>query len=381
MYQGEFKNNNNTIDYTNHTFQYGESNADSNPYGYIDHKVKDGEILGELAKKYGVSKKQIIDANADAWTNHDRKDNWIYKDEVFKIPIETKSRYDIELIKKWIEENKNKHPDISSKVQEQTPNENLEANNRIIAQSDRRPGEDGNDIRFGEDSPFNDPEALLEACPNCDNEMNKTNDELFDIMTSQSRWVGVGELQTNNDAMIQRFQESTGGFYENDILTEKVRSHPSTQRFIKEIERTFHKALKENNGSAEDLLMELYDGDGGNPRFNSYGDIFFGGLTFAINDMQMYDIELTNIEYPFKGRYSAQINLIMYDHFGLDETDPTEYTYDVFESWFVLQHNRGFQPFITRVVIPLTISGGLNENSERFDNLKHHQTKNFSNND
>jgi hypothetical protein len=386
MYQGKQHKAETFDGGTNGTYQYGNASSGTNPYGYIDHVVQEGETLGDLEKKYGVSKEDIIKANSSdggQWGKYDRSKEWLYKGETIKIPIATKQQYDIELIKRWVEEQSQIKPEVA---ENQTPVQRGNVINQnglfgqVIAQSERRPGEDGNDILFGENSPFNTEEAILEACPACANELEKTDDQLFERMFTQSRrFLGVGEMETNNDAMIERFRESTGGFYENEILNRNVRAHPSMQRFIHEIQRTFSNAMIESKGNTNDMFMELYDGQGGNPRFNTFGDKFFGGLTFAINDMQMYDIELVSIETTHDGWYEAELMVIMYDHFGLDETDPAEYAYDVFESWFVLQHNRGYQPFITRVPISITCSGHYkpemfkNMRPLNLDNMRHHE--------
>jgi len=386
MYRRTFDiENNNTLETgSNGTYQYGSKDPKTNPYANLDHQVIKGETLDDLAKKYNVSKEEIIQANKSTWNDYDRSKDWLYEGETIKIPIATKEQYDIERVKQWIAEevkkpNKEVNPTPDSQQNTVTQNGLF---GQLIAQSERRPGQDGNDILFGENSPFNTNEAILEACPECDNELEMTNDELFERMFDQSKWLGMGEMETNNDAMIQQFRDNTGGFYENEILTRNVRAHASMQRFIKEVKRTFSNYMIANNGNTNNMLMKLYDGEKGNPRFNTNGDKYFGGLTFAINDMQMYDVELVNINITPEGHYEAELMIVMYDHFGLDETDPAEYQYDVFESWFVLQHNRGFQPLITRVPISINCSGNYkpiqNVYKLNYDKLRHHEKKTFS---
>ena len=39
----------------------------------------------------------------------------------------------------------------------------------------------------------------------------------------------------------------------------------------------------------------------------------------------------------------------MFDHFGLDYPDIEKYDNDIFIAWFILQHFRGYKPFITKI--------------------------------
>lgn len=153
--------------------------------------------------------------------------------------------------------------------------------------------------------------------------------------------------------MIDRFQSRAGGYFTTNILNQGVLNHPSTQRFIhRDIVSSFKEALKKNGYSIDGLHLSIF----GNPRFNTKSDLWFGGLTFAINDMQKYDIQIVSYK-VVENKYKANLNLVLYDHFGLDPEDVIEYDYDLFESWFVLQHSRGFKPFMTKIEISIEING------------------------
>ena len=51
------------------------------------------------------------------------------------------------------------------------------------------------------------------------------------------------------------------------------------------------------------------------------------------------------------------LEYIYYDHFGLDFPDIHKYDKDIFYAWFVLQHFRGYKPFITKLDIAGEIKG------------------------
>ena len=63
------------------------------------------------------------------------------------------------------------------------------------------------------------------------------------------------------------------------------------------------------------------------------------------------------------GKWKAKINLTLYDHFGLDEADinNNEYasSYPGFYSWYILQHARGYKPFVTVIHIPVFEINGM----------------------
>jgi hypothetical protein len=89
MYTGQYKPQD-FDDQSNSSYQYGNPSSDTNPYGYIDHVVKEGETLGDLAKKYGTSEEKIIAANNGEngqWGKYDRSKGWLYKGETLKIPV------------------------------------------------------------------------------------------------------------------------------------------------------------------------------------------------------------------------------------------------------------------------------------------------------
>lgn len=112
----------------------------------------------------------------------------------------------------------------------------------------------------------------------------------------------------------------------------------------------------------------------GNPRFNE-GHRLMGiktgwgdgdednGLIVTINDVHAYQVEV--LDYKQDGnKYTTTLELTLYDHFGLNDTDFTEHPlystlYTQFYSWYMLQWQRGYKPFITIVKIPIKISGTI----------------------
>lgn len=82
----------------------------------------------------------------------------------------------------------------------------------------------------------------------------------------------------------------------------------------------------------------------------------FWGPTIAINDTWAYDVDIQNYTPSADGTYTAELRVILYDHFGLDVPDLDISLWKpfkpyglagLFRAWFILQHVRGYRPFIT----------------------------------
>jgi len=54
-----------------------------------------------------------------------------------------------------------------------------------------------------------------------------------------------------------------------------------------------------------------------------------------------------------------KLNYIYWDHFGLDFPDIQKFDKDIFYSWFVLQHFRGYKPLTTKIDIVGELKGAF----------------------
>ena len=75
-----------------------------------------------------------------------------------------------------------------------------------------------------------------------------------------------------------------------------------------------------------------------------------GGGT--LHDTLAYKVILQDYELKENNSYKAKIKIIIYDHFGLDEPvikDKLPGNIDAFRAWFILQHVRGYIPFVTKI--------------------------------
>jgi hypothetical protein len=94
------------------------------------------------------------------------------------------------------------------------------------------------------------------------------------------------------------------------------------------------------------LYQDWVDDGIDNPKFSDK----MSGLGITINDVWAYQVYIT--KYKTNGNnFEMNLKYIYYDHFGLDYPDIQKFNKDIFYSWFVLQHFRGFRPFITKIDI------------------------------
>lgn len=160
--------------------------------------------------------------------------------------------------------------------------------------------------------------------------------------------------------IIDHFKSNTGDDYESSDLSEAASNHPSTKRFIKQIREGVRKEITKNKGFTKEVNIQEHLV--GHPRFSEIGFLYglgYGdednGLMISVNDVWTYEVKV--VDYiEINGFWSAKIELTLYDHFGLNKEDITDHIYaDIyheFYSWFILQWQRGFQPFVTVMKIP-----------------------------
>lgn len=75
------------------------------------------------------------------------------------------------------------------------------------------------------------------------------------------------------------------------------------------------------------------------------------GLTFAIHDTHSYKIFIDDYKLLCNNKLNAKLRIEIYDHFGLDREDIEKFKlWAGFRAWYILQHVRGYKPFITQMI-------------------------------
>jgi len=127
--------------------------------------------------------------------------------------------------------------------------------------------------------------------------------------------------------------------------------------------RRIHQALKEANWDIKKLLVP---NDLGVPAFNIGSKLFStedfrNGLGLMINGVQHAYVVAKNYQYDKSAnRYCIGLKYVFYDVFGLDDDDLMEFGAKSDASlasavgitaWWQLQHQHGYAPLVTRIVV------------------------------
>ena len=205
-----------------------------------------------------------------------------------------------------------------------------------------------------------------------------TDEQFFDCFRSMANiFFAGGVLNGNINRMIDRMKSEKSTVkndfgsavrYSDPVLTKAVMEHQSTKEFLDDIENYLRKEVERTKG---DLKLVNITNKIRSPKYNNWKDKLRGGLTIAINDVWAYDVILTQfqkheIKHWYQGLkgydFTATVKIQLYDHFGLDAPDIDDSKLavsllDGFYAWYILQHMRGYKPFITEVIFDHSFTG------------------------
>lgn len=257
--------------------------------------------------------------------------------------------------------------------------------------------------------PFTDKSITIEKDHSSGEDIKKFNEEnspitgkfrddnylFWDFRETAKLYFAEGELEGNLDRMIDKFKNNEGGIYEDRILTKHIVEHSNTTDFCILVEDYIAEQLKNNLKNLQILEdKEPYFEIGHQKFFNkSKGErnkLFSKpaysynkglreaskGLTISLNDIWASEIILKEIIFENEIIYSAKYEVILWDHFGLDFPDIQKkfIAYpsikEVFICWMVLQHLRGYKPFITKISFEKTFTESLQVGSKERKNRR-----------
>ena len=191
-----------------------------------------------------------------------------------------------------------------------------------------------------------------------------TNEDLFDKMRFLLTAASTGDLDGVASNIVDFFDTNTSpdAVFEAVELNEAVAASHNMINFVNDVADAFQDELIMGN-----TLPEIFLEMDGRPRF---GDRFnqVNGLTILLNDTEYTSISISNFSQDFStGEWSGLLCFEIEDHFGLDRPDITgdnasrQYIPPGgFAAWWVLQHQRGQVPFLTRVRVFAQLSGVVN---------------------
>jgi hypothetical protein len=194
--------------------------------------------------------------------------------------------------------------------------------------------------------------------------LKKDNDQLFSIFRDDMWYFASGDLKNVAQDMVDKVKANAGGEYSNTTLTHAVIAHEKSKAFIKGVQDTVKNYISSNKGEIDKL--EITDDKNGilyqqliknkvdRPIFHDK----ISGLGITINDVWAYQVYITS--YKRNGdNYEMNLEIIYWDHFGLDYPDIHKFGNDIFSAWFILQHFRSFKPLITKIDIVHKFTGKL----------------------
>lgn len=210
-----------------------------------------------------------------------------------------------------------------------------------------------------------------------------TDEELFDIFRNDADDWAMGELEDVLYDMIDFFKKNTdtSNTYEDKRLNKAIAAHKSTTNFIKGLSTVLAKAfnensrelsnLKVNNLSTQFMESEIDENKMGNPdllglhlqHLNrlTYKE-YFSGLGITVDSTQAWNIYLNEFVIE-ENSYRGKLQLEILDHYGLDSPDILKKYIRKNEeiiTWYILQHLRGYKPFITKILLNYAFTGELN---------------------
>ncbi|WP_412468764.1 DUF3289 family protein [Pedobacter sp. KLB.chiD] len=155
--------------------------------------------------------------------------------------------------------------------------------------------------------------------------------------------------------MIDKFRNGTGADYGNIILNQRATGSVQTLNFLKEFGATFNQQLLQANMNLNNVAPINMGGN--RPKYDGLYNKFHG-LQILVNDTEQSKIFLESFTPLPNNKWKAVVQLEIVDHFGLDLHDAQTYQdwHDGFPSWWILQHERNYRPFKTKIWVRLEMS-------------------------
>ena len=193
----------------------------------------------------------------------------------------------------------------------------------------------------------------------------KTENQHINTWKSLAKLLSDKNMQPILMDMIDNFCNGNGKDYSNDQLTNIVKFHPVTQKYMSDFSNVFKAFMSKNNGdynsfalsdefrdelSKNKVLLSMYSYGGG-----LFDQDTWGGLTMAVHSWTENQVDVVN-SFVIGDKYFTTLQFTFVDNFGLDNDDLKEFgIIPGFESWYALQHdsryNGKYQPFKTIVSI------------------------------
>jgi hypothetical protein len=202
-------------------------------------------------------------------------------------------------------------------------------------------------------------------------------EELFDRLRNLIEWASTGDLQTANLQFVEEMKKlnSTLNFVKemkslratniydyikkqekrsNATITKEAFKHKDTKRLIDNVQKDVIEIIKDLKGDINKIEKIIpYTKELKKPQYSEKLDSI-SGLSISVHDTWGYRVEIIDYKCNVKNRkFEGKLAITIFDHFGLDYGDIKGYGTKLppfkgegFRAWFILQHYRGYRPFI-----------------------------------
>ena len=188
----------------------------------------------------------------------------------------------------------------------------------------------------------------------------KASDEsLFaDLIYLTSFFSTLKEGKEHGLKIVKHFRENSGTIYTSKFMNKSFAEHETLQKFIYNdggVIDVLNRNLRATNGNINKIDIQIGVIQSTRPKFNKLYD-YFNGMKVTVDGIAAYVIYIDEYKLLSPNTYNAKLRIEIYDHYGLDKRDVEKFGYVAgFRSWYILQHVRGYKPFLTKMVHILDI--------------------------
>jgi hypothetical protein len=226
---------------------------------------------------------------------------------------------------------------------------------RIFARSTNWAGRDAMGQK-AEDMMYADktPEELLAINKLFAVQLDSTDDALFADLIYLTSAFALVKGNDNAQRVVSHFRENTGTTYSSGYMDKMLSEHETLKEFIygnNGVMKTLNLLLRDNNGDLNKIEILTGKLRSTRVKFNKIPDDYLNGMKITVDDTSAYVVYIDHFELTSSHTYNAAFHIEIYDHYGLDEKDvDCGYGYAAgFRAWYVLQHVRGYRPFLTKM--------------------------------
>lgn len=231
-----------------------------------------------------------------------------------------------------------------------------------FASSRRKPGKVLDGDETAEDMKYGDitPEELLKRDASFAEFLEVDDRKLFANMYALARTGSLVSGMDNALAIVKNFEANTGKMYSSNFMNERMKEHETFKRFVFEDDGVLVNLCSElssNNGNINQIAF-LSNGEinSTSVKFNTHRDLV-NGMTISVDSTMAFRIYVDNYKLNSVNTFSCRLRINVFDHYGLDWKDVQKFKnkHTGFSSWYILQHVRGYKPFLTcmEAIVPI----------------------------